>query len=109
MEKNENGYSEFIVGKRRETEGENNNKKSPESGSERTEMNGGLRNGNNSQLNCRGERESTPFNQNNGELRYSQLAMVYSPSQQWRMLYTPEEGLTRGTLFEELYKPLEGC
>ncbi len=36
-----------------------------------------------------------------------QLAMVYSPYQAWRMLYTPDEALRHGTLFEELYKPLE--
>jgi len=36
-----------------------------------------------------------------------QLAMVYSPMQCWRMLYTPEAALRSGTLFEELYKPYE--
>ena len=38
-----------------------------------------------------------------------QLAMVYSPHQCWRMLYSPEKALARGTLFEELDKPLEEC
>ena len=39
-----------------------------------------------------------------------QLAMVYSPYQCWRMLYSESEALRHGTLFEELYKPLEdGC
>lgn len=38
-----------------------------------------------------------------------QLAMVYSPHQCWRMLYSPEKALSRGTLFEELDKPLEEC
>ena len=39
-----------------------------------------------------------------------QLAMVYSPYQCWRMLYSETDALTHGTLFEELYKPLEdGC
>ena len=39
-----------------------------------------------------------------------QLAMVYSPYQCWRQLYSEEEALNHGTLFEELYKPLEdGC
>ena len=37
-----------------------------------------------------------------------QLAMVYSPHQCWRMLYSPDEALKRGTMFEELYKPLGG-
>ena len=36
-----------------------------------------------------------------------QLAMVYSPMQCWRRLYTPEEALIKGTLFEELNKPYE--
>ena len=36
-----------------------------------------------------------------------QLAMVYSPFQCWRMLYSPEAALMNGTLFEELNKPLE--
>ena len=39
-----------------------------------------------------------------------QLAMVYSPYQCWRRLYDEEAALAHGTLFEELYKPLEdGC
>lgn len=36
-----------------------------------------------------------------------QLAMVYSPMQCWRRLYTPADALMHGTLFEELYKPCE--
>ncbi len=35
-----------------------------------------------------------------------QLAMVYSPMQSYRMLFSPEAALEHGTLFEELYKPL---
>lgn len=41
------------------------------------------------------------------EVEGLQLAMVYSPYQAFRMLFTPEEALRHGTLFEELYKPLE--
>ncbi len=37
---------------------------------------------------------------------YPSLAMVYSPVQCFRKLYSPEEALSRGTLFEELDKPL---
>ena len=37
----------------------------------------------------------------------TQLAMVYSPMQCFRMLYSPEKALMRGTMFEELDKPLE--
>ncbi len=36
-----------------------------------------------------------------------QLAMVYAPKQAFRKLYSEAEALRRGTLFEELYKPLE--
>ena len=35
------------------------------------------------------------------------LAYAYVPIQRWRMLYTPERALERGTLFEELDKPME--
>lgn len=35
------------------------------------------------------------------------LAYVYAPNQQFRMLYSANEALRRGTLFEELYKPME--
>ena len=35
------------------------------------------------------------------------LGYAYVPIQRWRMLYTPEHGLERGTLFEELDKPME--
>lgn len=35
------------------------------------------------------------------------LAYAYVPIQSFRMLYTPADALTHGTLFEELYKPME--
>ncbi len=35
------------------------------------------------------------------------LAYVYAPDQRFRMLYTANDALTHGTLFEELYKPME--
>ena len=35
------------------------------------------------------------------------LGYSYTPIQRWRMMYRPEEALSRGTLFEELYKPVE--
>lgn len=35
------------------------------------------------------------------------LGYAYVPIQRWRMLYTPEHGMKRGTLFEELDKPME--
>ena len=35
------------------------------------------------------------------------LAYVYAPDQTFRMLYTANDALRHGTLFEELYKPME--
>lgn len=35
------------------------------------------------------------------------LAYVYAPDQQFRMLYSAKNALSHGTLFEELYKPME--
>ncbi len=34
------------------------------------------------------------------------LAYVYAPTQKFRMLYSAQDALTHGTLFEELYKPM---
>ena len=33
------------------------------------------------------------------------LAMVYAPMQKWHQAYSPDEALSRGTLFAELDKP----
>lgn len=35
------------------------------------------------------------------------LAYVYAPNQKFCMLYSAEEALKHGTLFENLYKPME--
>ena len=35
------------------------------------------------------------------------LAYAYVPIQRWRMLYSVDDALGRGTLFEELDKPME--
>ena len=35
------------------------------------------------------------------------LGYAYVPIQRWRMLYAPEYGLDRGTIFEELDMPTE--
>ena len=35
------------------------------------------------------------------------LAYVYAPDQRFQMLYSANEALRHGTLFEELYKPRE--
>lgn len=35
------------------------------------------------------------------------LAYVYAPNQVFRLLYSANDALKHGTLFEELYKPME--
>ena len=35
------------------------------------------------------------------------LAYAYVPIQRWRMMYSVDQALGQGTLFEELYKPME--
>ncbi len=83
MEKNKNGYSNFNFGNR-------------------------------SGLNCRGENRPNSPNGNGGgnsetandSCMGKQLAMVYSPYQNFTMMYSPMDALKHGTLFEELYKPL---
>ena len=35
------------------------------------------------------------------------LAYAYVPVQRWRMLYSDKDALGKGTLFEELYKPMK--
>ena len=42
------------------------------------------------------------------EIPAPSLAMVYSPRQCWRGLFSPEEGLKHGTIFAELVLPFEG-
>lgn len=39
------------------------------------------------------------------------VGYVYAPDQRFRMLYSANDALKHGTLFEELYKPMEvyGC
>lgn len=54
---------------------------------------------------CSGEKNASCGMQNGCST--AQLAMVYSPMQCWRMLYSPEKSLMHGTMFEELDKPLE--
>jgi hypothetical protein len=35
------------------------------------------------------------------------LAYVYAPNQKFCMLYSADDALSHGTLFEDLYKPME--
>lgn len=88
MDKNENGYPEL----RRGTDGcQSNNgnraQNAPSNINGTTVGNGG----------CGGT----------GAIDSFPLAYVYAPNQNFRMLYSAEEALKHGTLFEELYKPKE--
>ncbi len=57
---------------------------------------------------CRGEGASGgDDSMNGGGLDGMPLAYVYAPSQKFRLLYSPADALAHGTLFEELYKPME--
>lgn len=107
MEKNENGLSALFrngngegVGGATTREGCGGNTQGDGVGSAR--MREGC--GGNAQGECNGGCNTTG-NGMRGTAR--QLAMVYSPMHCFRMMYSPEEALMRGTLFEELYKPLE--
>ena len=134
MERNENGYSNFLFGNRNRNVTQNGNGRCPGTGDiwrgdgntngnniggnthdnmygnmsdmngNRDNMNSGMNGGmgcNNSSRNggCLGGASSN--------CAQRQLAMVYSPYQCWRMLYSPEDALNHGCLFEELDKPLE--
>lgn len=108
MERNENGYSNFLFGNRNRTVTQNENERCPGTGDIWRGDNN--TNGNN----IGGNTNNMHGNMNGGCLggassncAQRQLAMVYSPYQCWRMLYSPDEALNHGCLFEELNKPLE--
>ena len=83
MEKNENGYSEYRFGAVGRGTSSSDDMSRPQNG-------------------CCGGCQASPAGEGS-------LAMVYSPKQSWRMLYSPDAALEHGTLFEELYKPLGEC
>ncbi len=47
------------------------------------------------------------YGEASARLKGAPLAYVYSPDQEFRLLYSVPEALKHGTLFEELYKPME--
>ena len=51
--------------------------------------------------NCKGASED------NDCVKMPSLAMVYSPKQVWKDIYEPDVALCHGTLFSDLYFPLE--
>ena len=107
MERNENGYSSFLYNGGSQTRN-NGNASCPGTGdiwNGNGSMNGNLNNGTNGGMS--GNNAVGGCNGNQMGCARRQLAMVYSPYQCWRMLYSPDEALKHGCLFEELYKPLE--
>lgn len=44
----------------------------------------------------------------NSGLDHMAIAMAYVPWQKWRQIYRMDQGLQRGTIFEELDKPFRG-
>ncbi len=105
MERNENGYSNFLYGNRSRNRN-NGNGSCPGTGDIwNGNMNGNSNNGLSGGMN--GNDATGGCNENQMNCARRQLAMVYAPYQCWRMLYSPNDALKHGCLFEELYKPLE--
>ena len=110
MERNENGFSGYNF-----TRAGGRNQRCPGTGEMWQgdgNVNGGTNgngmNGNGGMIGGAMENGGSMDGSENG-CSVRQLAMVYSPYQCWRMLYSPDKALSRGTLFEELDKPLEEC
>ena len=101
MEKNENGYSEW----------RNNRDVRDMRMRDGCRQNGNIGNMNGNADNMQGGAVMGENSLGSGpnDCARAQLAMVYSPFQCWRMTYSTEEALRHGTLFEELYKPMEDC
>ena len=106
MERNENGYSNFIFNR-----GQNGNSRDGSCPGTGEIWGGNGRSAGNSNNRMSGGMSGNGANGENSNGSTSctgrQLAMVYSPYQCWRMLYSPDDALKHGCLFEELYKPLE--
>ena len=98
MDKNENGYPGGTVG------GVTDNNPSGTGGNNQNRPGNGC-GGNNGGVGGDGTNHACG---GRGDcLDYMPLAYVYAPDQTFRMLYTAEDALKHGTLFEELYKPME--
>ncbi len=109
MDKNENGLPGVMPGNNGQSTNQNscNPPPRPGFGENMPPMNGG--NGNMPPMNG-GNGNMPPMNGNcgmHGCLSDRPLAYVYAPDQHFRMLYSAQDALRHGTLFEELYKPME--
>ena len=109
MERNENGYQQFNVtpesAPRDCGRDMANGKMNLQNGCRAEGGNGGASGSVGNNGNC-----SSPegMGMMNGGAN-ARLAMAHVPMQCWRMLYSPDYGLARGTIFEELDLPLEVC
>lgn len=116
MEKNENGYP--MTG--REGSSAPSRNMSPDNSA--PTPNGGMNQNSTAPMrdgNMNGNSTAPRPNGNNGSIRGGDcgepmnhldslpLAYVYAPSQRFCMLYSAEDALSHGTLFEALYKPKE--
>lgn len=90
MEKNENGYP---VAPRMADE----NRSATEMRDQGAEM----------RRNADTDNRQRPCGESQNGINSLPLAYVYAPSQRFCMLYSAEEALKHGTLFEDLYKPME--
>ncbi len=54
-----------------------------------------------------GEMGNMSFSEARRALNGAPLAYAYAPNQNFRLLYSAPEALAHGTLFEELYIPME--
>ena len=111
MDKNENGYPGGIVGgvtddNSPDMGGNNRPGCCGGCGGMNDDMNGGM----NDDMNGSGSVGGVTNHSCGGRgdcLDRMPLAYVYAPDQMFRMLYTANDALKKGTLFEELYKPME--
>ena len=116
MEKNENGYP--MTG--REGNSAPSRNMSPDNSA--PTPNGGMNQNSTAPMrdgNMNGNSTAPRPNGNNGRIRGGDcgepmnhldslpLAYVYAPNQRFCMLYSAEDALSHGTLFEALYKPKE--
>ena len=104
MDKNENGYPGGSVGGVTDQGGMNNGNGCGNGCGCGNNGSGGTGGGNGSVGGVMGNHSCGG---NGSCLDNMPLAYVYAPDQMFRMLYTANEALNHGTLFEELYKPME--
>ena len=111
MERNENGYSSYNFSRGTAPRDRMNQGSCNPQGSNSREnyMQNGNTQENGMQGNCARGNMSDSNSSGTCDHAGLRLAMTYVPMQCWRMMYSPDAALTRGTMFEELDLPLEDC